>query len=438
MAGEWQDYKVGDLFDLKPGFAFKSPDFVQSGVPVIKIKNVKAGAVVLNDLSYVNERFLETKKDYIVLHGDILITMSGNRFDGSRETWVGKVGQFLSSEPHLLNQRVAILKPKAGCRLDQRCCSYILGSPEYQDLFIAIATSSGGQANLSPGQILSADIFLPPYDEQRAISHILGTLDDKIELNRRMNETLEAMARALFRSWFVDFDPVRAKAEDRDPGLPKRLADLFPDSFEDSELGEIPKGWFVGKIMDCCMQIQNGGTPRRDESRFWDDGDIPWLTSGEVRQPIITSTENFISEAGLAGSSAKWVSQLSTVIALYGATAGQVSLISSELTTNQAVCALVPKKDFAFFNYLWMRTATSELESKAVGSAQQNISKAIVEETRVVRPPSEVLERFTILVGPIIDRWISNLHESRTLAILRDTLLPRLISGDVRLKGQHA
>ena len=89
---------------------------------------------------------------------------------------------------------------------------------------------------------------MPPLDEQRAIAHILGTLDDKIELNRRMNETLEAMARALFKSWFVDFDPVRAKAEGRDPGLPQPLADLFPDSFEDSELGEIPKGWQVRRV----------------------------------------------------------------------------------------------------------------------------------------------------------------------------------------------
>src|SRR3990172_9265809 len=176
MAGEWQDYKVGDLFDLKPGFAFKSPDFIQSGAPVIKIKNVKAGSVVLDDLSYVDERFLDKKKGYIVRHGDILITMSGNRFDGSRENWVGKVAQFLASGPHLLNQRVAILQPKAGRNLDRRCCSYILGSAEYQDLFIAIATSSGGQANLSPAQILGAAILLPPYDEQRAIAHILGTL----------------------------------------------------------------------------------------------------------------------------------------------------------------------------------------------------------------------------------------------------------------------
>jgi type I restriction enzyme S subunit len=247
-----------------------------------------------------------------------------------------------------------------------------------------------------------------------------------------MNATLEAMARALFQSWFVDFDPVRAKFDGRKPiGLDETTAALFPEHLEDSPLGHIPKGWKVGNIQDCCVQIQNGGTPRRNETRFWDGGDIPWLASGEIRQPIITATESFITEEGLAESSAKWVPAFSTVVALYGATAGQVSFTSSRLTTNQAVCALIPKKDFTFFNYLTMRGATAELENKAVGSAQQNISKGIVEETRVVLPPPLLVERFTEVARPLFEQWISNLHQSRTLATLRDTLLPKLLSGEL-------
>nr|MBP8197402.1 restriction endonuclease subunit S [Chromatiaceae bacterium] len=272
--------------------------------------------------------------------------------------------------------------------------------------------------------------------EQKAIAAVLGALDDKIELNRRMNATLEAMARALFQSWFVDFDPVRAKLDGRPPaGLDPATAALFPEHLEDSPLGHIPKGWRVGKIQDCCIQIQNGGTPRRNEPRFWDGGNIPWLASGEVRQSIITVTENFITEEGLAESSAKWVPAFSTVVALYGATAGQVSFTSFRLTTNQAVCALIPKKSFPFFNYLTMRGATAEMENKAVGSAQQNISKGIVEETQVVLPPTTVIERFADVASPLFERWISNLHQSRTLATLRDTLLPKLLSGELSLSA---
>lgn len=269
---------------------------------------------------------------------------------------------------------------------------------------------------------------------QQAIACILGALDDKIELNRQMNRTLEAMARAIFKSWFVDFDPVRAKAEGDQPrGLAPHTADLFPDSFEHSEIGEIPKGWRRGAIMDCCDIIQNGGTPRRDEPKYWEGGNIPWLTSGEVRQPIVTSTANFITMAGLTESSAKWVPAQSTVVALYGATAGQVSFLSSRLTTNQAVCALIPREDFEYFNYLWMRTTTTELESKAVGSAQQNISKGIVQDTKVIIPSPGVLKRFNGITSHLFDHWIANLHQSLTLADIRDTLLPKLISGDLRV-----
>jgi type I restriction enzyme S subunit len=271
-------------------------------------------------------------------------------------------------------------------------------------------------------------------EEQKAIAAVLGALDDKIEFNRQMNATLEEMARALFQSWFVDFAPVRAKLDGRPPAaLDPATAALFPEHLEDSPLGHIPKGWKVGKIQDCCVQIQNGGTPRRNEPRFWDGGNIPWLASGEVRQSIITATESFITEEGLAESSAKWVPAFSTVVALYGATAGKVSLTPFRLTTNQAVCALIPKKGFAFFNYLTMREATAEFENKAVGAAQQNISKGIVEETKVVLPPPALVERFAATTSPLSERWISNLHQSRTLATLRDTLLPKLLSGEITI-----
>jgi type I restriction enzyme S subunit len=283
-------------------------------------------------------------------------------------------------------------------------------------------------------------IRIPPLPEQRAIAHILGTLDDKIELNRRMSETLEQMARALFKAWFVDFEPVRAKMEGRWrrgqslPGLPAHLYDLFPARLVDSELGEIPEGWRVGTISDCCIRIQNGGTPSRNNPYFWVEGNIPWLTSAEVRQPIVTATEHYITDAGMRASSAKWIDQLSTVIALYGATAGQVSLVALRLTTNQAVCALIPKPGFEFYNFFWMRKSVPDLEAKAVGSAQQNISKAIVEETCVLLPPEAVVKEFSKTVAPIVHRWILATAESRTLAALRDALLPKLISGELRVK----
>lgn len=293
-------------------------------------------------------------------------------------------------------------------------------------------------------------ILVPALPEQRAIAHILGTLDDKIELNRQMNETLEKMARAIFKSWFVDFDPVVWKAVKAgnpvpEPFLkkaayykkgspcpvPEEIATLFPDSFEESELGPIPRRWGVKEIRECCSKIQNGGTPKRSESDYWNPGTIPWLTSGEVRQPLITATENMISELGLKNSSAKWLPEGSTVVALYGATAGQVAFISSKMTTNQAVCGLIPKTNLRYFNYLFLNRSEGALANLARGSAQQNISKGIVEKTKLIIPREELLESFDQIVSPLFDKWVENLEESNTLSNLRDTLLPKLISGEL-------
>ena len=318
-------------------------------------------------------------------------------------------------------------------KLLPRYLAVYLAGVDFQNQLVAVMShSTRNQVPVTAQR--KRHVVVPPLAEQKAIASVLGALDDKIELNRRMNATLESMARALFQSWFVDFDPVRAKLDGRQPaGMDAMTAALFPDKFQDSVFGHIPHGWTIGTITDCCDRIHSGGTPRRDEPEYWDHGTIPWLTSGEVRQPMVTATENFISELGLRESSAKWLPANSTVVALYGATAGQVSFLGTTATTNQAICSLIPKPGFEFFNYFAMRGATAEMESKAVGSAQQNISNGIIEETVVILPLSEILSQFNLAAGPLFGSWITNIKQAQTLAILRDTLLPKLLSGDMRI-----
>jgi type I restriction enzyme S subunit len=431
MAGEWTSINLGDVCTKIGSGATPrggSDVYLEKGpYALIRSQNVYNDGFHHDGLAYIGEKHASELDGVEIQKDDVLLNITGD-----------SVARACQVDPHVLparvNQHVAIIRPDPE-RLDPRFLRYFLVSPDMQTKLLSWAGSGGTRNALTKGMIESFDVPAPEdIDEQRAIAHILGTLDDKIELNRRMSETLEAMARALFQSWFVDFDPVRAKAEGRDPGLPQPLADLFPDSLEDSELGEIPRGWEVKAIKCCCVRVQNGGTPRRDEPSYWSNGDIPWLTSGEVRQSIVMSPEGYITEAGLATSSAKWVDPLSTVVALYGATAGEVSLVATRLTTNQAICSLIPKDRYAFFNYLSMRNAISDLKNKAVGSAQQNISKAIVEETLTIFPPIAVIKGFACIVEPLIMKWISNLGESRTLAALRDALLPKLISGELRVK----
>jgi len=335
-------------------------------------------------------------------------------------------GVHYSPKPFFVIDTAFYLEAKQ--ELDYRWAYYSLLSQDINSM-----DSGSAIPSTSREAFYNLPVLLPPINEQRTIAHILGTLDEKIELNRRMNETLEGMARAIFKSWFVDFDPVRAKAEGRPSGLPPEIEALFPDSFQDSELGEIPKGWGVGTIKENCTKIHNGGTPNRKESQFWEPASIPWLTSGEVRQNIIIETENFISELGLKHSSAKWLPADSTVVALYGATAGQVSITTTKLTTNQAICGLVPKKDYRYFNHIHMANSSVGIANLARGSAQQNISKGIVEATITVLPNSPIIRVFDKVVCEIYKKLKSNLHENLHITAIRDTLLPKLISGELRV-----
>jgi type I restriction enzyme S subunit len=308
---------------------------------------------------------------------------------------------------------------------------------------------------------------LPPLPEQRAIAHILGTLDDKIELNRRMSETLEAMARALFKSWFVDFDPVRAKAEGRarqdgarsgqprtpqasdlpwpgaeagagaegDPGLPQPLADLFPDSFEDSELGEIPRGWEVARFAD-TIEIVGGGTPKTSVAEYW-GGDIPWFsvvdapTDSEV---WVLDTEKKVTRAGVENSSTRVLPVGTTIISARG-TVGRVALVGVPMAMNQSCYGLRGLAGTqGFFSYYSTRELVTRLQQHAHGSVFDTITRDTLAGVSVVVPPSELVEHFENGVGPSLDRIRAGLLEARTLANARDALLPKLISGELRVQ----
>ena len=274
---------------------------------------------------------------------------------------------------------------------------------------------------------------IPDRGTQEFIGEAYFELSAKIELNRRMNETLEAMARAIFKSWFVDFDPVRAKMDGRQPpGMNADTAALFPGNFEQTELGLVPGGWRVGTIRDCCQRIENGGTPKRHVEEFWSPLEIPWLTSGEVRQRFIVKTDNYISKGGLDGSSAKLWPAKTTVVALYGATAGYSSLLGFELCANQACCALIPKQVCSHFTFLLVSSSLIHFQQQVRGSAQQNLSQSIVANLPVAIPRTSILECFDHLMSPLIQRCIENLRESETLAATRDALLPKLLSGNIR------
>ncbi len=311
---------------------------------------------------------------------------------------------------------------------------YLFSSPDLQDRIKneAIGSSVPG---FNLGQLRAMRLVIPEPDEQRAIAHILGTLDDKIELNRKMNETLEAMARALFKSWFVDFDPVRSKAEGRDTGLPKHLADLFPATFEDSELGEIPKGWEVKAFAD-TIEIIGGGTPKTSVAEYW-DGDIPWFsvvdapTASEV---WVVDTEKKVTRAGVENSSTRVLPVGTTIISARG-TVGRIALVGVSMAMNQSCYGLQGRAGaHGFFNYFSTRELVARLQQHAHGSVFDTITRDTLAGVSVATPAAALIEEFEKRVAPSLQRIRAGLLEARTLAALRDTLLPKLISGELRVK----
>lgn len=293
--------------------------------------------------------------------------------------------------------------------------------------------SGSAQPSLNRNFIHPIPVQVPPLEEQRHIAHILGTLDDKIELNRRMNRTLEAIARAIFKSWFVDFDPVHTKAEDRRPvGMDPETASLFPDSFQGSPLGKIPKGWETGSILEQA-DLLSGGTPKTSREDYWGGG-VQWASAKDVSQcgeVFLLQTERTITNLGLEESATQLIPALSAAVVARGATTGRMVLFGSDMAMNQTCYALVSKNATPFSLYCQFRFRVDEMVHAAHGSVFDTITTSTFRNVPFVLPPLSLLKAFEEVIVRPFCQILTATRESRVLAALRDELLPRLLSGDL-------
>ena len=309
MAGEWRESLYGRVaadYIEEPlknlcipehgiqtgpfGSQLHQRDYVADGTPIVTVEHLGENRIIHQDLPRVSDKDRKRLSKYSLQKGDVVFSRVGSV---DRRSLVRQEEEGWLFSGRCLRVRVDPNK------IDPVFLSYFFGTKSFREHINSIAV---GATMPSLNTQLLSDVIVPhpTRPEQRAIAHILGTLDDKIELNRRMNETLEAMARALFKSWFVDFDPVRAKMEGRDPGLPKHIADLFPDRFGDSELGEIPEGWEVSTIGQ-EVDVVGGSTPSTKDPSFW-NGAINWATPKDLSSlasPVLVETSRRISVKGL-------------------------------------------------------------------------------------------------------------------------------------------
>lgn len=270
-------------------------------------------------------------------------------------------------------------------------------------------------------------VCLPPLPEQKAIARILGTLDDKIELNRRMNATLEAMARALFQSWFVDFDPVHAKAAVRQPSRINEItAALFPSTFQDSDFGPIPVGWSVERL-DGIADIMMGLSPSGDSYNTTGVG-TP-LINGPVEFGDYFPVKSKWTEAATRFSAAG-----DLIFCVRGSTTGRRVVSDGTYGIGRGVCAIRAKHGFRSFLYQTINVGLDRLLEKATGSVFPSLSAPDIKGFSVIKPKRDILEAFERATSPLIERIELNQHQSHTLSTLRDTLLPKLLSGELNTR----
>ena len=427
------DCRLSDLLQVKHGFAFRSAFFRDDppGDILLTPGNFAIGGGFKSDkLKYYSGPVPE---EYVLAEGDLLVTMTDLSKGGDTLGYPALVPR-PGDARYLHNQRLGKVVLKSGAPVERRFLYYLLCTREYRHEVLAGATGSTVR-HTSPERIARFQFHLPPLDQQRAIAHVLGSLDDKIELNRRMNETMEAMAQAIFRSWFADFDPVRAKAEGRQPiGMDAATAALFADSFEESVLVEIPQGWHCSALAD-CIDMLGGGTPSTDVPEYWGGG-IPWISARDVTGApgiYVTATERAITRAGVENSSTRVLPKDTTVITARG-TVGAVALTGTDMAMNQTCYAISGKPGFGpLYTFLALRQQVSALRQNTHGTIFDTITRETFKRVSVAVPGEQLRNLFETTVRPMADLILANQYQSQTLAAIRDALLPKLMSGEVRV-----
>ena len=408
MAGEWKETSLAAVMDVKHGFAF----------PGENIRDEPPGDILLTPGNFAigggfkGDKFKyfdgEVPEDYVLKEGELVVTMTDLSKQADTLGYPAIVPK--PRGPRFLhNQRLGKVLIKRGAELDRGFLFYLLRTAEYRNEVLASSTGTTVK-HTSPGRILAHKASIPPLSEQKAIAAVLGALDDKIELNRRMNATLEAMARALFQSWFVDFDPVRAKLDGRQPaGMDKATAALFPEHLEDSAVGPIPQGWEVGRLDD-VLTLQRGF-------------DLPTTDRTHGKYPVIAAS-------GPNGCHDKFMVRGPGVTTGRSGVLGRVFFIHGDFwPLNTSLWVKEFKRLSPAYAFHLLRGLDFEMFN--AGSAVPTLNRNHVHNLPVVMPPKNVVETFDAQVMPLMKQQKANEDQSRTLATLRDTLLPKLLSGEL-------
>ncbi len=430
MGSKWPIMTIEECASSEPystqigpfGKALMADEYVDSGVPVLRGVNVNNGRFHDDDFVFIDEETADRLSKFESFPGDVLLCHKGT---------LGQIGLMPNNRKYsryIMGNSMLRVRCNTEVLLPQYLYYWLSSADGQHYLFSRVSQVGVPQIQTPLATLRQAELPIPPINEQRCIAHILGTLDDKIELNRRMNETLEAIARALFKSWFVDFDPVRAKAEGRDTGLPAHIADLFPDSFEDSELGKIPSGWEV-RSLDEIAKFTNGLALQKYPPQGGKS--LPVIKIAQLRAGNAEG-----ADAAGADLDPDYIVDDGDVLFSWSGSLECVLWAGGEGALNQHLFKVTSDEFPKWLYYLWIHHHLDDFRFIAAGKATTmgHIQRHHLTDAKVVLPTKASVKIGTHVVGPMLDASWKLKVQSRTLTQLLDALLPKMISGEMRVR----
>jgi type I restriction enzyme S subunit len=410
---EWKEYKLGEICNKVTSGGTpntRKNEYYGGLIPWVRTQEVNFNRLYDTEIKISEEGLLNSSAKWIP-ENSVIIAMYG--------ATAGKVA--INKIPVTTNQA---------------CCNLIIedNKADYRFIYynilsrfssIANMAVGGAQQNLNAGMIKDLPILLPSLATQTAIAEILSSLDDKIELNNKINQELETLAQTLFKQWFIDFE------------FPNENGESYKTSggeMVESELGEIPKGWEVKEIESLTLKMNSGGTPSTRINDYY-DGKIKWYSTKELKDSFLFDSERMISDNGLENSSAKIFPSNTVLMAIYAApTVGRLGILTEEASFNQAALGFVAKEDVGHeFVFLLLKHLRNDLNNLANGAAQQNLNVGIVKNYKIIHPSNYLLKYFKSMICPLFEFIKNSQEENIELIKTRDTLLPKLFSGELTL-----
>lgn len=428
MSSKGHKVKLGDIVDIFTGYPFKSAEYSENpdDIKLIRGDNIAQGTLRWDGVKRWPVDKAEGLENFLLKENDVLLAMD--------RPWIPaglKFARVYSSDlPCLLVQRVACLRAKSG--QDQNFIYSLLSTPAFSE-YIQNVTTGTAVPHISVKQIKEFELEKLSLETEKEVGFIHEIFESRIKLLRETNATLEAIAQALFKSWFVDFDPVHANAGTQAPSQPPEIQALFPATFTDSPQGPIPEGWDALPFTE-TINVIGGGTPKTSIAEYW-GGDIPWFSVVDApaeSDVFVIDTEKHITELGLNNSSTKLLPSGTTIISARG-TVGRLALVGRDMAMNQSCYGLRGKYGDDYFTFFTTYRLVEALKQRSHGSVFDTITRDTLAGVSVVYPDKTVVSAFEDSVGSVMEKIKNNLQQAQTLATTRDTLLPRLISGQLRL-----